>query len=222
MFRKTLPFLLLFVLFSFSGAWLLATHSAADLVLFVNGHYTAFLDAVMPWWTDFGDGGTHIAIIVLLIVYAWRTRRGPARWGWLGFLGFALPSLTSQVLKESFFNHVPRPVTYFTDTPSVLHHVAGVELWTYNSFPSGHTITAFSIALTLIYLFQPRRVWAWTLVLFAWALSVGYSRMYLAEHFFRDVYGGAIIGTVMTYASLWIGERTLPRRWRRPADRPLA
>lgn len=222
MFRLTLPFLFLFVLFVAAGGFLLASFSAADMLLFVNGHYNAFLDAVMPWWTDFGDGATHIAIIVALIVFAWRLRRGPVRWGWLAFLGFALPSLTSQVLKESFFNHVPRPVTYFASTPSVLHHVPGVELWTYNSFPSGHTITAFSIALTLIYLFQPRRVWTWSLLLFAWALSVGYSRMYLAEHFFRDVYGGAIIGMTMTYVSLWIGEKTLPRKWRTPAAAPHA
>src|ERR1700743_3850308 len=143
MFRKTLPFLLLFVSFVLVGGWLLATFTAAQLLLAVNGRYNAFLDAVMSWWTYFGDGGAHIAIIAGLVVFAARTGRGPGRWGWLGFLGFALPSLASQFLKTGFFNKVPRPVTYFAATPEVLHHVPGVDLLTYNSFPSGHTITAF-------------------------------------------------------------------------------
>ena len=33
---------------------------------------------------------------------------------------------------------------------------------------------------------------------FVMALMVGYSRMYLGQHFFADVYGGAIIGTFLT------------------------
>jgi membrane-associated phospholipid phosphatase len=223
MFSKTRPFLLLFLLFVLAGAWLLATYSKAALLLAVNGHYYPLGDAVMPWWTNFGDGGTHIAIIVVLIVTAHRLygKAAAFRWGWLAFLAFALPSLLSQFLKSEFFNKEPRPVTYFASTPDVLHHVPGVELWTYNSFPSGHTITAFSIALTLLYLFAPRRVWTWSVLLFVWACSVAYSRMYLAEHFFKDVYGGAIIGVLTTLAALWIGERSLPRKWRAPvAQRP--
>ena len=216
MFAKTRPFLLLFLIFVLTGAWLLATYTKAQLLLAVNQHDCPLGDALMPWWTNWGDGLTHIALILVLIFYARRTRGTSAavRWGWLSFLGFALPSLVSQFLKSEFFNLEPRPVTYFNATPGVLHHVPGVELWTYNSFPSGHTITAFSIALTLLYLLQPRRIWVWTVILFIWACSVGYSRMYLAEHFFKDIYGGAIIGVVITLGALWAGERTLPRRWR--------
>lgn len=250
MFAKTRPFLLLFLLFVCTGAWLLATYTKADLFLAVNGHHDAFRDAVMPWWTNWGDGAAHLAIIVCLIVYARRTGgpshgAGPVprtgkpshdavpmprtarvaaawRWGWLSFLGFALPSLLSQFLKSEFFNLEPRPVTYFSATPGLVHHVPGVELWTYNSFPSGHTITAFSIALTLLYLFAPRRVWTWSVLLFAWACSVGYSRMYLAEHFFKDVYGGAIIGVLATLAALWLGEWSLPKRARKGRTEAVA
>jgi membrane-associated phospholipid phosphatase len=212
MFQKLRPFLLLFVVFLIIGAWLLASFTKGELLLAVNSHWSAAGDLLMPWWTNWGDGATHIVIIVGLIAYAWWRGLGPVRWGWLAFLAFALPSLVSQVLKSEFFNREPRPVTYFNATPSVLHHVPGVDLWTYNSFPSGHTITAFSIALTLLYLTRPGRIWSY--MLFAWALSVGYSRMYLAEHFFKDVYGGAIIGVACTLLALWLGERTLPRKWR--------
>ena len=215
MFSKTRPFLLLFLIFAVTGAWLLATYTKADLLLTVNQHYCPLGDALMPWWTNWGDGLTHITIIVLLIVYAWWSggKQKALRWGWLSLLTFALPSLLSQFLKARFFNLEPRPVTYFAADPGALHHVPGVELWTYNSFPSGHTITAFSIALTLLYLFAPRRVWPWSILLFVWACSVGYSRMYLAEHFFKDVYGGALIGVLTTLLALWLGEWCLPPEW---------
>jgi membrane-associated phospholipid phosphatase len=220
MIQKTRPFLLLFLVFLVAGAWLLATFSKADLLLAVNQHYYAFGDAVLPYWTDWGDGITHIALIGVLIVYA-RRRYGVSeawRYGWLGFLTFAIPSLISQFLKSEFFNKEPRPVTYFAQTPSVLHHVDGVHLWTYNSFPSGHTITAFSIALLLLYLPVRGHRWGWSLLLFVWACSVGYSRMYLGEHFFKDVYGGAIIGVVATLGALWLGERSIPTWGKRPAS----
>jgi membrane-associated phospholipid phosphatase len=148
-----------------------------------------------------------------------KDKKKALRWGWLSLLGFAIASLTSQFLKSVFFNDEPRPLTYFRDTPEVLHHVPGVPLWAFNSFPSGHTITAFSIALTLLYLLSPplpwnagtrRRIWIGSILLFVWACSIGYSRMYLAEHFFRDVYGGAIIGVLTTMFALWLGERTIP------------
>ena len=211
------PFLYLFGGFVVVGAWLQVAFNKYALLLFVNGHYTSFLDSVMPWWTDFGLGGTHVFLIFLLFGYAWfrRDRFTAVRWGWLSLLSFALPSLLSQLLKHTIFDNVLRPSNDMVG--GTLHFVPGVEMYGYNSFPSGHTITAFSIALTLVYLFvQPaaRRgavaTWAWSPLLFLWACSVGYSRMYLGEHFFADVYGGAIIGVLATGFALWLGERTLP------------
>ena len=38
----------------------------------------------------------------------------------------------------------------------------------------------------------------WGLLFFLLALSVCYSRLYLAAHFFDDVYAGSIVGAVTT------------------------
>ena len=225
MIRKVYPFLLLYCLFFIAGAWLILTYTKAQLLLAVNGHFFALGDAIMPYWTDWGDGGAAIGVVVLLIVFArWRYGSAEAgRFGLLGGLVFAIPSLLSLFIKTRFFNNEPRPVTYFAATPEVLHHVAGVELWKVDSFPSGHTITAFSMALLMVYLFVggPRRgaafaegaikpgsrpAWLLSIALFIWACSVGYSRMYLAQHFFRDVYWGALIGVVSAMGSIWLGE----------------
>ncbi len=60
------------------------------------------------------------------------------------------------------------------------------------SFPSGHTSSAFAAA-TSVSLAYPR--WYIIAPSFAWAGTVGYSRMHLGVHYPSDVVAGAIIGS---------------------------
>ena len=62
------------------------------------------------------------------------------------------------------------------------------------SFPSGHTMTAFAVAIPLA-LFYPALTAA---VLFC-AFSIGMSRILLGMHFLSDVIAGALIGTGLGY-----------------------
>jgi undecaprenyl-diphosphatase len=63
------------------------------------------------------------------------------------------------------------------------------------SFPSGHTITAFAVAVSLAH-FYPEL----TLGLLFCALSVATSRILLGMHFLSDVLAGAAIGTLLAFA----------------------
>jgi len=63
------------------------------------------------------------------------------------------------------------------------------------SFPSGHTITAFAVALSLG-TFYP----ALALGLVFCAVSVAASRILLGMHFFSDVLAGAVIGSALACA----------------------
>jgi undecaprenyl-diphosphatase len=65
------------------------------------------------------------------------------------------------------------------------------------SFPSGHTMTAFSIALVVSY-FYPTLQWP----LYFLALSIALSRVVLGMHFLSDVLAGAILGTALGIASI--------------------
>jgi membrane-associated phospholipid phosphatase len=65
------------------------------------------------------------------------------------------------------------------------------------SFPSGHSEGAFSF-LCFLSLLLPYRYNKLGILFFLLALTVCYSRIYLAAHFFEDVYAGSIIGTVAT------------------------
>jgi membrane-associated phospholipid phosphatase len=61
------------------------------------------------------------------------------------------------------------------------------------SFPSGHTSQAFFMASLMSHYFHTG-VWI-ALLLYAIALLVGVTRMYVGMHYPRDVLGGAILGT---------------------------
>lgn len=66
------------------------------------------------------------------------------------------------------------------------------------SFPSGHTSLAFATATSLS-LAYPK--WYVIAPSFAWAATVGYSRMHLGVHYPSDVFAGAIIGSGSAYLS---------------------
>lgn len=61
------------------------------------------------------------------------------------------------------------------------------------SFPSGHSSTAFVITFTSMFIFFKTKSKK-KLIVLVFGILVALSRVYLAVHFFRDVYFGMIIG----------------------------
>ena len=70
---------------------------------------------------------------------------------------------------------------------------------TFHSFPSGHTNTAFALAIA-ISLLIPR----WRGGLLAFASVVGFSRIVVNAHFLTDVIGGAALAVPTTW---WLRQR---------------
>jgi undecaprenyl-diphosphatase len=64
------------------------------------------------------------------------------------------------------------------------------------SFPSGHTITAFAVAISLGEFYPPLLPG----LLFC-ALSVALSRILLGMHFLSDVVAGGVLGAILGYTS---------------------
>ena len=67
------------------------------------------------------------------------------------------------------------------------------------SFPSGHTITAFSVAVTFTRFYPDLGAG----LLFC-AISIAASRILLGMHFLSDVLAGVTIGTLMAFAATWM------------------
>jgi undecaprenyl-diphosphatase len=76
----------------------------------------------------------------------------------------------------------------------------------FHSFPSGHMADAMISAIFTALLFK--RVWAVVLI-FAWAVTMGLTRVALAVHYPSDVLAGALIGGIVSLATLYLG--VLPR-----------
>ncbi|MBZ5576912.1 MAG: phosphatase PAP2 family protein [Acidobacteriia bacterium] len=73
------------------------------------------------------------------------------------------------------------------------------------SFPSGHTITAFTVAVCLSQFYPTLAIG----LLFC-AVSVAASRILLGMHFLSDVLAGAAIGTALAFGSTYLAHLLLP------------
>lgn len=185
-------FFIPFVLWCIAGAFLLWQFDTRTLFAFINQHYHPFSDVVMVWITRLGEGLT--LVIIGLLLFYFKPFRNP----WFFFSAIfctLIPSLITQLLKYQI--GASRPMVVYENQPWV-HHLQSWALLHNNSFPSGHTTGAFSFFCMLACVL-PARHRAWALFLFFFALATGYSRVYLAAHFFADVYVGSIIGTVVSF-----------------------
>jgi membrane-associated phospholipid phosphatase len=103
----------------------------------------------------------------------------------------------------------PRPYQYFLEKQLSIQLADGVTPHHWNSFPSGHTITAFSMLLMIPLLF-PRLKPAYILPFWVLAFGCGLSRIVLVQHWPADVLGGIILGCSATMLSFQLMKRTFP------------
>lgn len=190
--RENRFFFLPFAVWLAAGALLIHFYSKPHIFLFVNAHYDRFWDDVMGWMTYLAGGW---ALAILLLILLWRRK---FRAFWLLVIVSVASGAITQILKLHY--HLPRPALYFSGRDTVLHTVSWVPVHRMNSFPSGHTTAAFSLFCFLALVVKEKR---WGAVFFFLAFLAGYSRMYLSQHFFTDVYAGSIIGTFVTLLIYW-------------------
>lgn len=170
------------------------TYSKEVIYYAVNSRYTAWEDFIAPYITDLGNGWTVVVIVLITVLFNYRK-------AFLMATTFALTSLLAQSIK--FIFEAPRPQLYFKDQLSKIHFVKAVEMLSNYSFPSGHTTTAFSAAVVFTYLCKNKN---WGILLLLTAALVGFSRMYLSEHFFEDVIAGSVLGVFATIFLIWFIE----------------
>jgi membrane-associated phospholipid phosphatase len=200
---------------------MLASLSTLDHSLFwlVNSHHNGFLDSFFSIVTWFGTGWV-VAPILLAVIFTRAPSKKRVSLIVFSSLVLAASGLINTQLK--FFFHTPRPPAVFgresgalsSDTARAFGdsvHVVGEKL-TQNSFPSGHSNTAFATA-TLMMLSFGRSFWPAFIV----ACLVGYSRVYLGVHFPADVAGGGILGIIIVMAGFiiytWIENRKTRNPW---------
>jgi len=183
--QRIWPFFLFFFLFIFSGLGLIQYFGRNSLHLFINRYHHLLADQFFRIYTDFGTTG----IFILLLLYiVWKKN-----WIMFGYLALTeiIAGLTNVFVKKAFFKHVHRPSYYFYQHNIDIYLPADARLQIPYTFPSGHTLLAIIISMTLCVMTKNRFLQALFSLHF---IAIAYSRMYLSKHFMIDTIGGAVLG----------------------------
>lgn len=171
------------------GGFSLAIWGSSALFLKLHTNLGTAADSVFRFVTELGSATFSVIVAVFLIYLNRRT-------GLIASLGMILATVITHLIK--FWINAPRPSVFFADS-NPIKSIDGVQLLTEHSFPSGHTTAAFALATVLTFITPDKR---WSVFYFLMAVMVGYSRIYLGQHFPADVFAGSLIA-VAACTLLW-------------------
>ncbi len=208
--RQTLKFFFIpYAVFLIVLLFLVINYEKAELHLMMNSFHTSFLDVFFKYFTEIG-GDIPFVVVGLLLFYKF------------GASFYLLATLIFNVLITNGLKLLfgfPRPSLYFSENfPEIsLPLVEGVKLYLTNGFPSGHTSATFAFMLCIALLVKKKWV---AVACCITAILVGYSRVYLSQHFAEDILLGSIIGvfsggiiyilhTYMTNRYKWLNKSLL-------------
>ncbi|MBT3648262.1 MAG: phosphatase PAP2 family protein [Flavobacteriales bacterium] len=173
------------------GAGIIFGTDKLDLHLWINQLNHPLTDTIFRYLTHLGDG--IFAGLIVLIIFFYKIR-----YAVIGLVGVFGSGIFSQLLKRLIYDDHYRPSKVF-ESLADLHFVDGVILYSRHSFPSGHATTAFALFLFLAFLAPYKWVRA---VCFGLAIVTAFSRVYISQHFFEDIYVGSLIGFTFMYAAI--------------------
>jgi membrane-associated phospholipid phosphatase len=180
--------------------FLLAVGKAASFIE-LNPYHRSGLDNFFIWVTFIGDGRFDIVICLIFLVLR--------RWSRALQLiaAFLVSALVAQAMKNLFA--MPRPKQFFP-AGQYSYFIDGVTHIGFASFPSGHSTSVFAMA-TLLAIFDSNK--GGNIIYLIVAVAVGYSRIYLGQHFLGDVLVGSLIGVATAVLIHWVFlTKLLPRR----------
>ncbi len=191
------------------GGLYLALSDKADAIYFFSENRSPLLDSAFRFITKLGEGPMYFFLGIGALAVRLRYTLLVA------FTGLTVMAF-SFGLKALFA--IDRPAAYLAklNLTEQVSFVPGVDLHTgATSFPSGHAMSAFALYSVLAFVLPSAK--RYVLPLFLLALLVAVSRIYLVQHFWPDVYVGAIVGVGL--AMLW--HTLLGRSGQAWLDRPL-
>lgn len=178
-------FLIPFVVWIIIGAFVLLKIEKGDLVLWFNENRTALGNFSFSLASSLAEW----KFILLFLAILFYNKYGNA---FIVVLSWAFTGILAQSLKRVF--DFPRPAGFFQDLS--LNFINSDSIHYAHSFPSGHTTTAFAIFIAMALMTNKKH---YQFIFFLLALSVAFSRVYLLQHFFVDVYFGSILGLLIGY-----------------------
>lgn len=200
--RDTWYFLVPYIFATIICVVLILIYSKPELHIFLNKANSPFFDQFFKYITHLGDGTT-IAILTIILLFV------KYRYAVVFLTGGLVTSGIINLLKKVILDDIYRPSRYFELYETYqLHFVEGVNLHSLQSFPSGHTGTAFNVFFMLALITSNN----WLQVLFfVLAAFTAYSRVYISQHFLIDITVGSAIGImVMLLFYYWLSKWESP------------
>jgi membrane-associated phospholipid phosphatase len=183
------------------GGIFIYLYGKEETFLFFNRHYNPTLGQFYKYYTHIGDGFFIVALaIVFLFVKYYYT--------FFLMVLYIVPSILVQALKRIVFSTVSRPVKYFAWESELnrgikLNLTEGVDVALTNSFPSGHTASAFALFFFLSIIIENTYL---RFLFFVMAVNCAISRVYLCEHFYIDTFAGALLSIIICIPLIYLLE----------------
>jgi len=180
---------------------ILLIYNKAEIHLFVNQFHSPFFDVFFKHYTKLGDGIV-VGIFIFILLFI------KYRYAIITSISGVFAIIVVQSFKRYLMPDVSRPSLFF-DGVNELYLVPDVVAHTSHSFPSGHTTTGFLIFF-LLTLFVNNKMLKFLFLIFA--ILIGYSRIYLSQHFLIDVYFASIFSILISiFIYLWISKLENPK-----------
>lgn len=167
---------------------------------FIQQFRNPFLDTLMSFVSLLADNGYIVILIGLILFIFKKFRIISVKLAAALVIGVLITNITLKPLIDR-----PRPC----DVAPIQNMIESCPLD--GSFPSGHTTAIFGAA-TVIYLINKK----FGVYSYAFAFLVGFSRMYMYEHFPGDVLGGILVGIIAGISGTLIVNYLYPKikgRW---------
>ncbi len=139
-----------------------------------------------------------LIVLALLTGFFFHAKRGLVL-----AIGLGIQSIFVATIK--LWYNAPRPIEAKI---FAIRHIDNLEIHHWQSFPSGHTAVAFfcmGLLATSIPSFQKSAIWGVSTAIIA--AGIGYSRIYLGQHFLFDVCTGGTIALIFLQLGLHLSKR---------------
>lgn len=176
------------------GTWLDTVFHSIDYSVFTffGKLHAAWLTSFVQIFTELGD--SHFVIPMMLLGLVLCFFKKTRKYGMALFLAILIGTLITNVIAKPLVARA-RPYVTMAGNGEFMqwYREAGTLTESDRSFPSGHTTAAFEMAISMFLVFKDKKFkWVFPIL----AVLVGCSRLYLMVHYFTDVVGGFICGTI--------------------------